>query len=153
MDNNNFKSLQVLFLALLGGQLTMCIAFCIITGLRAGFSTEGIFWALGAIISISTIIIGVLLYNQRITKGVMLTGLSDKLAHYRGTVITRLALVEGGNIVLMVFMFLDNGSTIYLIFFAFGVGVFIYFRPTAEAFIQDYKLKAKEEEELRYMIS
>ncbi len=71
------------------------------------------------------------------------TTLEGKLLHYRTTVLLRSAIVEAGNFLALTLALLALGFT-PLLFFALGLAIFYYFRPSRDEFLQTYKLTGDE---------
>ena len=75
--------------------------------------------------------------------------LEEKLEHYRASFITRAALLEGSNLVALLFYFFIERNYFYLVLFALGMGAFALIRPTVDRIIEDYQLSTSEQSELQ----
>lgn len=143
----DLKSLGLIHLAMLAGQIMICFVINFVANENSG--TNEMLRYIGPIISIATITMSFVLYNKSKAEGQSLENLEKKAAHFRSAYIVRMALLEGGNLMLVIFMFLDFGSKwIYLIFFAVGIGVFTLIRPTLEVFAEDYRLDSAEKRKM-----
>lgn len=144
---DQFKSINILWLALLAGQLIFfTVIYFVMPG--TGSSDLGIFETLVPIFLLGALTVGYYINKMRMNQGAELEGLEQKLEHYRATVIMRSALFEGANLMAVIAMFLDRPEP-YLVYFAVGVAAFIFFRPSIEKFISGYQLKEQEAQELR----
>jgi len=136
---HDFRTLGILYLALLLGPIFMLITIMAM-GNREMTDME-LFRTIGPVISVITMALSFVIYNSRKTQGQQILDLHEKFLHFRTSTIIRSALLEGGNILLVMFMLLDSSDWIYLIFFAVSTGVFLLVKPTPSTFIEDYKLK------------
>jgi hypothetical protein len=86
--------------------------------------------------------------NQVLTRrGQRLNYLAPKLQQYAIASLVRLAIVEGGNLLILIITLL-SGNLNSLLFFALGMLVFLYFRPSRENFIMSFELSAEEQRQL-----
>lgn len=108
-------------------------------------STHGI---LVLVFMLSAVGVGYLIDSQRKAQGAILQGLAEKAEHYRQTSIIRLALIEAANILAVIVAIKEN-NLMYLIFVAFGLILFLKFRPTSKSFIKSYELSSAEAEQVR----
>lgn len=147
-----FSQLNAVFLALGIGQLLFCAAaiyirsqgsasFDLADDNSATLAMVTPFLALGAFAAAWAI------HKMRVAQGAALKELAEKLVHYRTTVLLRAAMIEGGNIILLI-VYLLNGAPIHLVWFGAGILFFAYFRPSPNAFVRDYQLPNNEEREL-----
>ena len=142
------KSLNVIYLALILGQLSfMAVVIYLISDSVPDSSNMNLLRTFIPVVSVSTVAISYILYNKRREQGAELDDLVQKTSHYRTSNIIRWALVEGGNLFIIVSVLL-TGSKFFLIFFALGMGVFIVYRPTIKGFVNDYNLSSSEEKVL-----
>lgn len=141
--SSNFQQLNVIYLALIAGQLSFAgVAYFLAMDSETA-SELGIMSYLVPAISISTIGASYFIYNMLIQKGQTLEDAVEKLGHYRMSNIVRWALIEGGNLFAIV-IFLISGQTYLLAFFALGLGIFLLYRPSKNGFINDYQLNGEE---------
>jgi hypothetical protein len=151
--NSFFKQLSTLFYALVAGQLLFCAVAVLLRyqGVAAldEASMENTtltmvtpFLALGAFTA------GWFVHRMRSAQGMQLKSIGEKVQHYRTTVLLRSAMIEGGNIMLLV-AYLLSGRPIHLGWFAAGMLLFIYFRPSPENLVRDYQLPFDEANQLR----
>ncbi len=145
---NDFKSLQIIYFALLIGQLGVAVFLIFATGLSGTTNSDQIFRFIVPIMLVGGIFGSYLIYNKKREEGAALNSLEEKVFHYRTSTILRCAIMEGVVLTSLVFFFLEGGASYYLLFAAIGLAVFFTFRPTIAAFTSDYKLSRKEEEEL-----
>ena len=139
---HDFRALGILYLALLLGPLFMLMI--ILTVDNNEMDGIELFRTIGPVISVLTMALSFVIYNSRKVQGQQIMDVDEKFLHFRTSIILRSALLEGGNLLLIMFMFLDSSDWIYLIFFAVSMGVFILVKPTPSTFITDYKLKDRD---------
>ncbi|MEZ4961664.1 MAG: hypothetical protein R2830_17680 [Saprospiraceae bacterium] len=153
MTTNNpaqfFKTLIIIYVAMLVGQL---LFGGLIWWLLQQQETKsaGIFSGSGLLVMLvvgCAALISLILNRSRSEKGADLKGLPQKLMHYRTTCIFRWAFLEMGNMVAIIFAFLDQNSTL-LLFFALGIGLFLLARPSNVQFAEMYHLTPNEEQEI-----
>ncbi|NUN99183.1 MAG: hypothetical protein HUU01_01070 [Saprospiraceae bacterium] len=151
--DNFFKQLNVLFYALTAGQLLFCAVALFLRSQGAEAFNEASqfdntltmvtpFLALGAFTAAWFV------HKIRTAQGGQQKELGEKMQHYRLTVLLRSAMIEGGNIILLI-VYLLSGRPIHLAWFAAGVLLFLYFRPSRDNFVRDYQLSLEEESQLR----
>ncbi len=149
------KQLSLLYLALISGQFLMAILLFFlleenvsqVSDGTAGGSLLPIIIAFFCLMSIG---MSFFIYNQRKEIGRQLKGtLEEKLEHYRASFITRAALLEGSNLVALLFYFFIERNYFYLVLFALGMGAFALIRPTVDRIIEDYQLSTSEQSELQ----
>jgi len=96
----------------------------------------------------ASIMISHYLYNNKIREGKMLKDFEEKLMHFRASSILRWALLEGVNLINLVFFFLSK-NYFFLLMFAFGFLFFLFARPSEDSFTEDYKLNFEEKQALK----
>lgn len=145
-----FRQTNILYYALLLGQILFCLVavFALDSAQprQSGWPGEP-FGMIVPIMMVGLFGVAFLLNNKRLAIGAGEPDLDAKVAHYRTTVIIRSALVEGANLLSVVCFLLENNTT-FLIFFACGMLVFLYFRPSVNEFMQHYGLSAAEQAEM-----
>lgn len=152
------KQNEVLYFALLAGQLGIAIVLFLFIENPAAQSANGAsgsnFEALIiALFCASAIGMSFFLYNKRKESGRQLKGsLEEKLVHYRQSFIMRAAMIEGVNLVALIFYFFVEKNYVYLLLFALGIGAFLLIRPTVDRMAEDYQLSANEQNELRSLV-
>ncbi len=129
-----FKQLHILFLALLAGQ----VIFAGVTGwLLQGGSVENQsdlpFDLIVPLLLITMTAIAWAINRRLREKGSELPDPEKKFSQYRVTVIRRLALIEGANLVAVVAA-LVTGNSFYLLYFLAGMVIFLFFRPAEREF-------------------
>lgn len=147
---NDFQQLLIIFGAFVMGQILICLVILVLDPLEsAGSAREGssLYDSLVPIFLLSMIFAVYLINQKREGDGAMLNTLTEKVAHYRQTVILRLAMMEGANLFTLIIILID-GRTYYMIYFVIGLAVFIYFRPAIQNFIASYQLNSAEQKEL-----
>ena len=88
------------------------------------------------------------LYNNKIREGKKLNGFKEKLIHFRESSIQRWSLINGVNLINLVFFFLSN-NYFFLLTFGFGFLFFLFTRPTEDGFTNDYKLSYEEKQDFK----
>lgn len=144
---DHFKQINILWLALLMGQL---LFFVVVYFFVAG-TGEGALEIFQTVVPV--LLLGALggvyfLSKKRSEEGATLDSLQAKAEHYRSTIIIRSALLEGANLMAIIGMMMDTPQP-YLPYFAVGIAAFLYFRPSVNRFIHDYQVKGQEAETLR----
>lgn len=147
---NQFKQIILIYGALMLGQVLFClVVIFIVTSGPDPAPQEGTPFELIVPTVIFVAIAGsFFVYRMRKQQGTALTGLSNKVEHYRTTAIMRSAILEGANLLAIFITFVTNNLN-FLLWFSLGLLVFLYFRPSVEQFIRDYALSGQEEQELR----
>ncbi len=153
--DNNFKSINILYYALVAGQIMMAAVLYYMTTTGSGeveFSWEmsNPFHIIAPTLVLGSIVMGTFLYNSRLREGKSQTGFLEKLQHYRATIIIRSALMEGANLICLIFFFLTQ-NYFFLFLFFIGLATFLMIRPSAQVFKDNYKLTEEERMELRKM--
>lgn len=141
MSNNikdHLKQLNIIYLALIAGQIMMCGIFLLLK-IQEGGETTSTYIYIGPLISIATITAAFAIHKTHKNKARKLTIEEEKLGHHRVSNITRWALLEGGNLINVIFFYLE-GNYIYLMFFALGMIAFTMFRPTEKVFKEEYRI-------------
>ena len=145
------KSLNIIYLALVAGQLMFfAIIFYMVSGSETTPNAENLkmLRLFIPLVSVSTVAISYILYNQRIKQGAELDNLASKTSHYRVSNILRWAIVESGNLFALISVLL-TGAYFFLTFFLLGLGVFFVYRPSISGFVNDYNLSSSEEKVLK----
>ena len=144
-----FKSTLVLYYALLVGQILICIilSFLVISEKNPtlDMSFADIKQLLVLLLVPAAIMISHYLYSNKIREGKKLNGFKEKISHFRASSVMRWSLLEGVNLINLIFFFL-SGNYFFLITFSFGFLFFLLARPSENGFIQDYKLDYEEKQ-------
>jgi divalent metal cation (Fe/Co/Zn/Cd) transporter len=138
---------EKLFYALLSGQVLFAgilIAWKGIPQKLGRIPTDDYFTLIGITVIFSSIGVAYWINEQRKREGATRGNLTEKLEHYRNLVIIRSALVEGGNLMALVFAFFSGQGFFFLLFLA-GLMAFLYFRPSKGEFTRDFNLSPEEE--------
>jgi hypothetical protein len=148
------KQLGLLYFALIAGQLGVAPLLFLFVEDTSQSSTGvvGGSWLPVAVTFFCLMSVGMsfFIYNQRKESGRKLKGaLEEKLEHYRTSFITRAGLLEGSNLVALIFYFFVERNYIYLVLFAVGMVAFSLIRPSLDRIIEDYQFSASEQNELR----
>lgn len=133
---DHLKNLNVLYLALIAGQVLICGIFLFLT-IQGKEEATSHYIFIGPLLSIATITAAFMLYNTHKKQAKKIKDEDEKLLHHRSTNIIRWALLEGGNLINVILFFLE-GNYIYLLFFAMGLLAFLMLRPTEKAFKEEY---------------
>jgi len=142
-----FRYSEVLFFALLSGQVMFASIVIALKGFpqKLGrLSLEDPFLLIGIVVIFSAIVVANWINEQRKREGATRGNLTEKLDHYRNLVIIRCAVVEGGNLMALIFAFLTGQGFFFLLFLA-GLMAFLYFRPSKAEFIRDFNLSPEDE--------
>ncbi len=149
------KQLGLLYFALIAGQLVAAPLLFLLIEDNSSQSSDG---AIGgnwlplavSIFCLMSIGMSFFIYNQRKESGRQLnSALEEKLEHYRTSFITRAGLIEGSNLVALIFYFFIERNYIYLVLFVVGIASFILIRPSVDKIIEDYQLSTSEQSELQ----
>ena len=148
-----FKNTQFLYYALIFGQLAMCSVLLLLSSKSKPLPTLDMSFGdikqlLMILLVPGAIMISHYLYSNKIREGKKLKGFEEKLMHFRASSIIRWALIEGINLINLVFFFL-TGNYFFLLLFGFGFMIFLLTRPTADGFKQDYKLNSQEQQDFK----
>ena len=148
MRTATFKEINITYLALLLGQVAIggIVTFLIFNGNPVdGEGTAP--YPLGTIVPALTFAglgVAYFLDNQRKTQAATFNfDLPRKLNHYKISVLLRSAIIEGVNLVAAIAA-LVSGNINLLLYFAVGMLVFLYYRPSRDNFLQRYKVSAGE---------
>ncbi len=147
--NHFFKQLSLIFYALGAGQLLFCAVAVFLRSQGAAAFEEASHYNTSLTMWTPFLVLGAftaawLVHKMRTSQASNLKDLKEKVPHYRTTVLLRAAMIEGGNILLLV-SYLLSGRPIHLIWFAAGMVLFGVFRPGLSNFIRDYRLSFEEE--------
>jgi len=91
------------------------------------------------------------LYSNKIREGKKLKGFEEKLTHYRASNILRWALLEGVNLINLIFFFLSK-NYFFLLMFGLGFLIFFFTRPSKNGFTEDYKLNYEEKQDFKEVL-
>ncbi len=143
-----FKSIQILHYALLGGCLMIGFLLMALGPDQTDMGNDLMMPMVIGLMTLSCIYFSSFIYNSRLKEVKNLGDLDEKLDHYRTNSIIRWALLEGPALCCIVMMFLF-GNYLFLIFYGFAVVALFLARPSVEGFIKDFKLTSQEAGELR----
>ena len=145
-----FRQIITLYYALLAGQILFCLVAVFAldspSPMQSGWPGEPLGMVL-PILMAGGMMTAFLINNKRMASAAAEPDLDAKMAHYRTSVIIRSALLEGVNLFCIVGYLLEHNIT-FLYFFAAGILVFLYFRPSIKEFIQHYGISAAEQSQL-----
>ncbi len=148
MSNSSefFKTLKLIFISLLAGQV-MIFAFIwwLLSQNEVAVET-GLFFGNGILLLVIfgwVVFAAFYLYKKRASRAEKLPGLLSKLSHYRISSVFRWAMLELGNLLLILVSYFEQNQKL-LMFFAVGLLIFFMTRPTVEAFSRDYNLTEEE---------
>lgn len=133
-----FKNLNLIYLALISGQLLMCGVFVFISMHKAATASSILIY-IAPIVSIGTITVAFLLRNNHSAEAQELKDDKEKINHFRSSHIIRWALLEGGNLCMLIFFYLE-GHYLYLFLFACGMAAFAYLKPKENTLKEDYNI-------------
>ncbi len=141
-----FKSIQIIFFALLAGQLIFLFISVFLIQSGNISTNEDLFLILFIIdlmIVTPAIVVGPMIYRSFMSRVIPEMSLTDKINLYKQGTIIKLALVEAPTIFSIV-GFLLTGSFVFL-FLAIGIIIlFFMHRPSVEKFCEDFQLSFSE---------
>lgn len=133
----DFKRLQFIFYSLVAGQILFAAVVYFMIHQDRDFVDMPMLSVIVPAAVLGSIGLGYFM-NERLRADAMDQKTEDaQMEHYKRRVIVRSALMEGGNLVALVACLL-TGNVPFFLFFAFGIAVFIYFRPTQNEMANDY---------------
>ena len=140
-----FQQTSILYLALLAGQVlfSLVVLWLLYSGSMNVGMEESVFVYLIPVFSISAIFGAYILQNRRNAAAAFLDDLDEKVQHYRQTIITCGAILEGANLLAIIAALL-TGQMYYLLYFAIGLGAFVLLRPSIDKFKKMYRLSLQE---------
>jgi len=135
---NNFQGIQVLFLALLLGQLFFgAVVFYLVYTGSAPDSNVTMLNTVAPIVLLGSFITAWIFNQQYKGKGASIVGEEAKLNHYRNRVLVRCAIAEIGVFFIIVAAMVNSNTT--LLYMALGgIALFVLFRPTQQELASDY---------------
>lgn len=145
-----FKQINVLYLALLAGQIMFAITVLYVGGIPKSLgklSFDDPMLLIGIAVTFFSIFAAYGINEKRKTAGAQLSDFQEKIEHYRGVVIVRCALTEGANLMALVMGMLSKQG-FFFVLFAVGLLAFLYFRPSVQEFSRSYHLRPEEERDL-----
>ena len=135
----NIKNINIIYLALIMGQISIFAIFLFLNQGKEA-TTGSMFLYISAALTVGCITAAFMFYNKHKDEARTIKGEEeDKIEHYRKTSLIRWALIEGANLTALIFFFIE-GNYLYLLFFAVGMGVFFFLRPSKEMLREDYGL-------------
>lgn len=146
-----FRSIQIIFAALLLGQLIFAgvVYFLIQSGEFPPQAENGKLFANLILVVLAASVGAAWLLNQFLGSRAIQEGdLRLKLGRYQQRVLLRLALIEGGNLMGIILTLL-TGNVQNLAYMVLGLAMFLLFRPNIGELARDYGLSTQEEEEVR----
>lgn len=145
-----FKQINLLYLALLAGQVMFAVTVLYVGGIPKSLgklSFDDPMLLFGIAVTFFSIIAAYGISEKRKTAGAQLSSFDEKIEHYRGLVIFRCALAEGANLMALVMALLSKQGFFFILFSA-GLLAFLYFRPSTTEFSGHYNLRPEEERDL-----
>lgn len=144
--NDQFKMVQIIFFALLSGQLVFLLIAVLLVQSGEISTNDNLFLILlivDLMIVFPSLTVGPMFYRSFINKAKSGLSVEEKFNLYRQGIIIKLALVEAPTIFSIV-DYLLTGSFIFLII-AVGVLVLFFFhKPTIEKFAEDFNIPLSE---------
>lgn len=144
----NFQSTQIIYYALLAGQLLFATVIILVVNQPIGqFKVElsDSFTLISILATVSVLALSNFIYSRQRVQASQMNTLERALPHFTTTTILRAAPIEGVNLLNLVFLMMTN-NPFFLIPFALGILIFLSVRPTMDVLKKDYDLK---EETLR----
>ena len=145
----NFKQLDVIYFALLAGQILFAGVSIFLNDFRMEMGIENnIFLYIIPLMGFGVILLDGWIQGKRKEEAAkMETGLDEKIMHYRQTTLIRSALIEGVNLLAIVGYFLT--SNLYLlVFLGLGLLLFLQVKPSKAHFIKLYKLASSDRDSI-----
>lgn len=134
-----FKQLQLIFFALLAGQVIFAaVVYYAITQSLAQTSEIPMFTFLIPVVVLSAVAMSYFLNNVLKSQASAQKTTDEKSIHYRRRVILRSAIMEGGNLMAIIAV-LMTGQMYFMLYFLLGIIIFYFFRPTEQEMQQDYQ--------------
>ncbi len=153
---NDFKSNYILYYALIAGQVLIALTLSYLmigSEITFGWEMSSPFYLIAPILMLGCITMSYILFSKRMEEAKSIKGgLFSKLEHYRSSIILRSGLLEGANLICIIFYYLEQNYFFLLLFFI-GFSVFLLVRPSEEMFREKYKLTEEERMEFRKMTS
>ena len=148
-----FRSIFLLYIALLLGQIVFCLATLFVITQPDRILKEGSDYPFLAILVVFLAGGAAWLVNRlRHQQATKITANHDgQVLHYRTTVIMRSAMIEAGNIFCLILALLEN-SLSPILFFCLGLGLFLYFRPRIPELVQIYRMSEQERQMLEQQL-
>jgi hypothetical protein len=146
---DTLRQLHLIFLALAIGQVLfgLLVLYMLRSGLYRAEPSGLPFDLLAPVILFGTAALAYWLNKRLSENGKVQPGLDNKALQYRNAAIIRLAVLEGGNLFLVLAALLE-GRAHFLLFFALGLLIFFYFRPSRDNFVASFELSQAEQREL-----
>ncbi|MBI5914858.1 MAG: hypothetical protein HY842_05735 [Bacteroidetes bacterium] len=144
-----FKQIQILFFALLAGQVMIgAVLFFVLTIDGVESSAGGsVFKFIIPVAVFGSISASVFINRYFGEQAGTQANLQAKLQHFRTRNLFRWAVQEAGNLVAIVLAALD-ANTLLMFWFAFGAMAFAMARPSLDKFLEEYQLTNAERQEL-----
>ena len=152
---NEFKGNYIIYYALAVGQvlIALVISYLIIDSEKIfSWDMSNPFHLVAPVLMLSAISMSSLLFTNKMEEAKNIKGLSGKLEHYRSSIILRSALLEGVNLVCVIFFFLEQ-NYFFLFLFFIGFCVFLLVRPSEDNFKEKYRLTKEERIVFKKMVS
>lgn len=150
MFHNLFRSIQMIYYGLLGGQILFCLVTLFLIYQKSGAMDRlqfDYYGKIAAFLMITTINGAVIINRLRKKQAAQLeNGLAVKLTHYRTSVILRSAMLEAGNLFALTVAVISL-NVLPVAFFLVGLLCFFFLRPSRDEFSKDYELNLEEQQE------
>lgn len=146
----DFRSLFIVFLGLIGGQVIFAAVayFLNSTGNNEPSMANADFAYLVPLVLLACFLGAYFWDRSRSSTNTQVKEeLKQRMDHYRTTVVVRLAILEGANILSIIAYLLTN-EYVYLVYFALGLGASLAFRPSRGQFQQRYLVSNRDMERI-----
>ena|SRR5690606_13146234 len=145
--NSAFMLSNIIFYALLTGQLFILAIFWFLTTERSSDTAEmdTIFTFIVPAVGLISMFLSRFIYSQGILKLNQNESIMSKLNKYRTLKIISWAILEGGALFALVAFFL-TANYLYVAVVIFILGFFIFSRPSKEGFVMDMQITGPEKE-------
>lgn len=141
-----FKSLMILFFALLTGQIVFFLLAIILRSmnyLSVDLHTVEMVVYIIPVIMVLTVIFSTRIFHNKLPEITAKQNLAEKLRDYRNIYIIRYAIIEGGTI-FSITLYLITGISLLAVFVVIGIGIFIFLKPHKEKMIRQLQLSSQE---------
>lgn len=152
--DNLFKGNYIIYYALVAGQIliALVLSFLMIDSeIAFDWDMGNPFYLIAPTLMLGAISMSSFLFTKKMQEAKLIKrDLIYKLEHYRTAIILRSAMLEGANLICIVFYYLEQ-NYFFLFLFFIGLGAFLLVRPSEETVREKYKLTEEERVEFRKM--
>ncbi len=144
-----FQSSTVLHLALVSGQVMIATILFFVIGISPNATDNFMLSIVTCILSVGTIFASAFIHKRKLEALDLTTmNLEEKLTNFRSTSIIKWAMLEGGNLMVVLISWI-TGNTWLMILFVVSLILLFMAKPTLERFAKEFRLSREEESQLR----